>query len=192
MKPRFFKTQDAFRHFLAENHEKLDVLWVGFYKKASGKKSITWSESVEAALSFGWIDGLRQSIDKDSYKIRFTPRRPTSIWSDRNIKTAKKLIDQGLMQPAGMQAFEKRKEEKSRLYSFEQSTVDFHEAFASTFKTNKKAWAYFQSQAPYYRKTAKHWVMSAKQEKTRLKRLYQLIEDSQNERKVKPLRRPGK
>lgn len=191
MKPSFFKTYNDFRNFLAKNHDKLDELWVGFYKKGTGRESITWNESVEAAISFGWIDGLRRSINEESYTIRFTPRRPKSIWSNKNIKTAKELIAQGRMQPAGMKVFENRNEEKSGVYSFEQSKVAFSKAFESTLKENKKAWSFFQSQAPYYQRTAKHWVMNAMQEKTRIKRLHQLIRDSENKRKVKPLRRKG-
>lgn len=191
MNPHFFKTYNNFQTFLAKNHDKLDELWVGFYKKASGKESITWDESVEVAIIFGWIDGLRKSIDQESYTIRFTPRKQGSIWSDKNIKTANKLIEQGLMQVTGRKAFEKRKEEKSRVYSFEQSKVDFSKEFETIFKENVKAWSFFQSQAPHYQKAAQHWVMSAKQEKTRHKRLNELISDSENQRKVKPLRRKG-
>ncbi|SHI74009.1 Uncharacterized conserved protein YdeI, YjbR/CyaY-like superfamily, DUF1801 family [Tangfeifania diversioriginum] len=191
MKPEFFKTYNDFGDFLAENHNKLNELWVGFYKKSSGKESITWDESVKVAISFGWIDGLRKSIDEESYKIRFTPRKPGSNWSDKNIKTARILIGKNRMHPSGRKAFDQRKEKKSRVYSFEQPQVTFSKEFESTFKENKKAWAFFTSQAPYYQRTAIHWVMSAKQEKTRQKRLNELINDSENRRKVKPLRRKG-
>ena len=140
---------------------------------------MTWPKSVDEALCFGWIDGVRTSIDKDSYQIRFTPRKPTSIWSAINIKKVEALTKQGLMQPAGLASFEKRKEERSKVYAFENDKVNFTAEFEKKFKANKKAWVYFQSLAASYKKVSKHWVMSAKQEITRLKRLHQLIEESE-------------
>src|SRR5213595_1464232 len=120
MNPKFFKTPSAFHKWLAANHSTAKELWVGFYKKSSGKPSITWPESVDEALCFGWIDGLRKSVDENSYRIRFSPRRPTSIWSAVNIKRVDKLTGQGRMRPAGLQAFAKRKEYRSGIYSYEQ------------------------------------------------------------------------
>src|SRR5258705_13612293 len=117
MTPRFFKTPSAFRKWLAANHAKSKELWVGFYKKDSQKQSITWPESVDEALCFGWIDGIRKSIDEISYTIRFTPRKPRSIWSAVNIRRAKALAAQELMQPAGLRAFEARQENRSGIYS---------------------------------------------------------------------------
>ena len=152
---------------------------VGFYKVDSGKPSMTWSQSVDEALCFGWIDGDRKSIDKDSYQIRFTPRKPTSIWSGINIKKIEELTRQGLMQPAGLASFEKRKEERSKIYSFEKEVMKFSQGFEKQFKANKKAWKYFESLAPSYKKTSLHWVMSAKQETTRMKRLTELIKYSE-------------
>jgi uncharacterized protein YdeI (YjbR/CyaY-like superfamily) len=176
--PTFFAKQSDFRKWLQKNHKKETELLVGFYKVGSGKPSMTWSQSVDEALCFGWIDGVRKSIDKESYQIRFSQRRPTSIWSAINIKKIETLKKQGLMQPAGLAIFEKRTESKSRVYSFEKELVELPENFKKQFKANKKAWDYFQSLAPSYRKISTHWVMSAKQETTRLKRLNQLISES--------------
>lgn len=179
MTPIFFAKPSDFRKWLKKNHKKETVLIVGFYKVDSGKPSMTWSQSVDEALCFGWIDGVRTSIDKESYQIRFTPRKPTSIWSTINIKKIEELTRQGLMQPAGLAIFEKRKEEKSKVYSFEKETMRFSKVFEKEFKANKKAWKYFQLLAPSYKKTSIHWVMSAKQEATRLKRLNELIKHSE-------------
>lgn len=152
---------------------------VGYYKVGSGKPSMTWSQSVDQALCFSWIDGVRKSIDKESYQIRFTQRKPTSIWSAINIQKIEDLTKQGLMQPAGLAIFEKRKEERSNIYSHEIDEAKFSAAFEKKFKTNKIAWKYFQSLAPSYKKTSINWVMSAKQETTRVKRLTQLIAESE-------------
>jgi len=179
MTPIFFAKQTDFRKWLQKNHKKETELLVGFYKVGSGKPSMTWSQSVDEALCFGWIDGVRKSIDKDSYQIRFTRRKPGSIWSAINIKKVEELTRQGLMQPAGLAIFEKRKESKSKIYSHENEEVALPQQFKTQFKKNKKAWEYFQSLAPSYRKVSIHWVMSAKQEKTQLKRLNQLITDSE-------------
>ena len=142
---------------------------------------MTWSESVDQALCFGWIDGIRKSIDEESYQIRFTPRKPTSIWSAVNIKKIEELIKKGLMFPAGIAAFENRKEYKSRIYTYENKPTEFPENFLEQFKSNKKAWEYFENLAPSYKKTSMFWVMSAKQEATQIKRLQQLIADSENQ-----------
>lgn len=161
-----------------KNHAKQTELLVGFYKVGSGKPSMTWSQSVDEALCFGWIDGVRRSIDEDSYQIRFTQRKPSSIWSTVNIKKVEALTKQGLMQPAGLAIFEARKAGRSGIYAHEKSEALFTAAFLKLFKTNKKAWEYFQSLAPSYRKVSTHWVMSAKQAATQLKRLEQLIAES--------------
>lgn len=178
MKATFFPTQDKFRQWLKQHHKKETELIVGYYKVGSGKPSMTWSQSVDQALCFGWIDGIRRSLDDESYCIRFTPRKSTSIWSAINIKKIEELTRQGLMQPAGLASFENRKENKSRIYSFENEEVKFPTEFEKQFKANKKAWKFFQSLAVSYRKTSLHWVMSAQQETTRLKRLNQLIAES--------------
>jgi uncharacterized protein YdeI (YjbR/CyaY-like superfamily) len=179
MTPTFFEKQSDFRKWLKKNHEKETALLVGFYKVGSGKPSMTWSESVDEALCFGWIDGVRKSIDKDSYQIRFSQRKPSSIWSAVNIEKVEKLKEQGLMYPAGLDAFEKRKEERSKIYSHETENVKFTPEFEKLFKANKKAWEYFQSLAASYKKVSTHWVMSAKQASTQLKRLNALIGDSE-------------
>jgi uncharacterized protein YdeI (YjbR/CyaY-like superfamily) len=176
--PTFFAKQSDFRKWLQKNHKKESELLVGFYKVGSGKPSMTWSQSVDEALCFGWIDGVRKSIDKESYQIRFTRRKPTSIWSAINIKKIEELKKQGLMQPAGLASFEKRKDNKSRIYSYEKDEVELNENFKKQFKTNKRAWDYFQSLASSYKRLSTHWVMDAKQETTRLRRLNQLISDS--------------
>ena len=178
MNPRFFKSPPAFRKWLAANHAKSKELWVGFYKKGSGKPSIDWPQSVDEALCFGWIDGIRKSIDDASYKIRFTPRKPGSVWSAVNIRNVDRLIKEKLMQPAGLKAYEARKENRSGIYAYEQRSPELVEPYLTTFKRNKKAWVFYQAQPPSYRKVLNWWVISAKQEETRLKRLEQLIEKS--------------
>ncbi len=188
MKPKFFSNPLMFRKWLEINHSKKKELLVGFYKKSSGKLSITWPESVEQALCFGWIDGIRKSINEDSYSIRFTPRKPKSTWSAKNIATVEKLKKEGLMTSAGLATYNRREEKNSKIYSFEQKKVKLDDYYEKTFKKNKKAWNNFQSQPPYYRKTVTHWVMSAKQEVTRLNRLNTLINDSENGLKIKEMR----
>ena len=177
MTPIFFAKKADFRKWLLKNHKKETELLVGFYKVGSGKPSMTWSESVDEALCFGWIDAVRKSIDKDSYQIRFTQRKPTSIWSAVNIKKVEELTKAGLMQPAGLESFKKRIESKSRIYSHEKEAEELPGDFKKQLKANKKAWDYFQSLAPGYKKLSTHWVMGAKQETTRIKRLHQLIAD---------------
>lgn len=176
-KPLFFKTQILFRQWLEKNHNKKVEIFVGFYKVNSGKPSLTWSESVDQALCFGWIDGVKHSIDEDSYQIRFTPRKKNSIWSAVNIKKVTNLTQQGLMHDAGLESFSCRKEENSKVYAFENEEVKFSTEFEKKFKANKAAWTYFQSLAPSYRKPSSNWVMSAKQEATRIKRLEALISE---------------
>lgn len=179
MKPTFFTKQSEFRKWLEKNYNKKTELLVGFYKVNSGKQSMTWSQSVDEALCFGWIDGVRKSIDNDSYQIRFTQRRPTSIWSAINIKKIEELTKLGLMQAAGLEIFENRKENISKIYSYANEEVKFSKELEEQFKSNKKAWDYYQSLAPSYRKHSAYWVMSAKNETTRLKRLNELMTDSQ-------------
>ena len=186
-KIEFFKSQAEFRKWLKANHAKLTEQWVGFYKKSSGKPSITWPESVDEALCFGWIDGLRKSIDEESYKIRFSPRKAKSIWSAVNTRRTKELIELGLMYPAGLKVFENRDEQKTNLYSFERNTVALTPEYEKEFKLNKKAWSYFLSMPPSYQKPALWWVMSAKREDTQLSRLETLIKDSEAGRKIMPL-----
>ena len=186
-KPLFFPTQSDFRKWLQENHEKETELLVGFYKVGSGKKSITWSQSVDEALCFGWIDGVRRSIDEESYSIRFTPRKPKSIWSAINIKKIAELTDQKLMYPAGLAAFSKREENKSRIYSYEKEKSTLPDDFLKKFKLNHKAWKYFQSLPASYKNPAIHWIVTAKQDLTKAKRLEELIRDSEAGKKIKRL-----
>ena len=191
-KPTFFSTPSAWRAWLKANHAQVKELWVGFYKKDSGRPSITWPESVDGALCFGWIDGRRQGIDGISYKIRFTPRKPGSSWSAININRAQELVQLGLMQPAGSKAFQARTQEKSETYSYEQrNETKLSAAYQRQFRAQGKAWTFFREQAPWYQRTATWWVMSAKGEDTRLRRLATLIENSGSARLVPPLRRPG-
>jgi len=184
VRPKFFKSPSAFRKWLEANHSSAKELWVGFYKKDSGKPSITWPESVDEALCFGWIDGLRKKIDNQSYMIRFSPRKSTSIWSAVNIGHAQRLIKEGLMQPVGLKAFEARKENRSGIYSYEQRSPELEDKYARKLKRNKAAWEFFQSQPPSYRKTINWWIVSAKQEETRIKRLDRLIETSAKGRRL--------
>ncbi len=184
VRTKFFKSTSAFREWLAANHSKTKEFWVGFYKKTSGKPSITWPESVDEALCFGWIDGLRKNIDEDSYKIRFSPRKPASIWSAVNMRNAERLIKENRMQHAGLKAYEARKTYRSGIYSYEQRSPELVEPYLGKLKRNKKAWEFFQAQPPGYRKTMNWWIVSAKKEETRLKRLARLTEESAAGRRV--------
>ena len=179
MEPTFFATQSGFRRWLTKNHDRSSQLLVGFYKVGSGRPSMTWSESVDQALCFGWIDGVRKRIDEISYSIRFTPRKPTSIWSAINIKKVEDLIRSCQMQPAGLAAFEKRTEIRSKIYSYESAPVKLSPSFEKQFRSNKKAWEFFNSQAPSYRNVIIHRIMTAKQQKTKLLRLQQVISSSE-------------
>jgi len=187
IKPTFFATQDDFRKWLERNHTKATELLVGYYKVGSGKPSMSWSQSVDQAICFGWIDGVRKSIDEESYTIRFTPRKPTSIWSAINIKKVEELTQQGLMHKNGILAFENRKEHKSKIYTYEREALKLSNEFEKKFKANKKAWTFFQSLPPSYQKHAIDWVMRAKQEATSIKRLDELMTDSEAGRKIKRL-----
>lgn len=190
MKPRFFPTPSAFRAWLEQHHVESTELWVGFYKKNSGKPSITWPEAVDQALCFGWIDGIRKSLDAASYVIRFTPRKPSSTWSAVNIARAKELVAQRLMSPAGLQAFEKRSDEKSAIYSYEQrKSAQLSGTHETKFRANRRAWDFFQNQPPWYRRTTTYWVISAKKEETREKRFAILIDYSERQKPVPPLDR---
>jgi uncharacterized protein YdeI (YjbR/CyaY-like superfamily) len=186
--PRFFATPAEFRAWFDEHHETARELLVGFYKKGSAKPSITWPEAVDEALCVGWIDGVRKSIDSESYSIRFTPRKPRGIWSTVNIGRVTELISLGRMRPAGLKAFEKRSEEKSSIYAYEQKeSAQFDQAHERQFRANQSAWDWFQTQAAWYRRTATWWVVSAKREETRLKRLATLIECSEQGKKIDQL-----
>ncbi|NUO39397.1 MAG: bacteriocin-protection protein [Gemmatimonadaceae bacterium] len=177
--PRFFATPAAFRAWLDAHHDRAPELLVGFHKKGSGKPSMTWPESVDEALCYGWIDGVRRSLDEDSYTIRFTPRRPGSIWSNVNVAKVAALLQAGRMMPAGLAAWERRDPEKSGIYVFERNhPVAFDAEMERRFKRSRRAWTFFQAQPPGYRKQATHYVTSAKRPETRERRLTTLIECS--------------
>jgi uncharacterized protein YdeI (YjbR/CyaY-like superfamily) len=193
LKPHFFPSPAALREWLEEHHAETKELWVGLYKRDSGRPSITWPEAVDGALCFGWIDGLRKSVDALSYKIRFMPRKPRSIWSAVNVRRATELSNLGLMHSAGLGAFEKREGNRSEIYSYEQrKAAKLPSAYEKRFRTRPAAWKFFQAQAPWYQRTSSWWVISAKKEETRLKRLATLIEDSEHQRTLAALIRPPK
>lgn len=174
--PRFFVDAVAFRHWLQANAATTGELIVGFHKLGSGRPSMSWPDSVDEALCVGWIDGVRKRIDEHSYQIRFTPRRPGSIWSAVNIAKVERLIAAGRMQPAGLAAYALRTAEKSRVYAFEQEQIaELSQAELQAFKRQRAAWAFFEATPPGYRKTVLHWVVSAKRSATRDKRFAQLL-----------------
>jgi len=174
----YFPSSSDFRAWLEVNHAKCDELWVGFYKKASGRPSVTYSEALDEALCFGWIDGVRKTVDQLAYSVRFTPRKPTSKWSAVNVARVRKLITAGRMRAAGIKAFETAKD-KSRVHSYEdRNSAQFAPEDEKRFRANARAWKFFESRPPGYRKTITFWVSSAKKEETRGKRLATLIEVS--------------
>ena len=184
MPPTYFETPAAFRTWLEQNHAGAEELVVGFHKKGTGQPSMTWPESVDEALCFGWIDGVRRSVDADRYTIRFTPRKAGSVWSNVNVKKVQVLLDQGRMQPAGLAAFAARQENRSGIYSHEQESVELSEPYGAVLRVNPKAWEFFQQQPASYRKAVSWWVMSAKQEATRQARLARLVACSANAERV--------
>ena len=191
VKPTFFRDAAAFHRWLEKHHASRDELIVGFHRKASGKPSITYPEALDEALCFGWIDGVRRTLDETSYSIRFTPRRPKSIWSRVNIARVGVLTAEGRMQPPGIAAFERRDETKSDLYSYEARSRGFDEKTERLLRAEPRAWAFFQAQSPWFQRNASFWVMSAKREETRARRLGSLIEDLRHERIPAALARPS-
>jgi uncharacterized protein YdeI (YjbR/CyaY-like superfamily) len=192
MEPTFFATPEDFRAWLEAHHETESELLVGFHKKGSGRPSITWPESVDQALCFGWIDGVRRGIDDERYSIRFTPRQQRSTWSAVNVRRVGELEAEGLMRPAGRAVFERRTGDRTGIYSYERRrAAAFEPEQERAFQADERAWAWFQDQAPSYRRAATHWVISAKKPETRERRLQRLIEDSAAGRTVPPLTRPG-
>lgn len=184
-RPLFFASPARFRQWLAKSHARAAELWVGFYRKDSGRPSITWPESVDEALCFGWIDGIRKKVDDESYKIRFTPRRPKSIWSAVNIGRVAVLTHEGRMQPAGIAAFARREEATSAIYSFEnRESARLPAADEREFRRDPAAWEFFQRQPPGYRRLAAWFVISAKRPETRRKRLDRLITTSRAQRRL--------
>jgi uncharacterized protein YdeI (YjbR/CyaY-like superfamily) len=194
MNPRFFATPDQFHKWLVKNHASAKELLVGFHKKSSGKKSITYPEALDEALCFGWIDGVRNSLNDDSYTIRFTPRRTKSIWSLVNVRHVERLKKEGRMQPAGLAAFELRDAKRTGIYSFENRPRELSIEVQKIFRANKEAWNFFNTQPPFYKRTIAFWVMSAKKEETRMRRLNRLIEASAREERVgilEPKKKPS-
>jgi uncharacterized protein YdeI (YjbR/CyaY-like superfamily) len=184
MKAVFFPSPSHLRRWFDKNHAGEGELWVGFFKRRSEKPSVTWPESVDEALCVGWIDGIRKSLDEESYTIRFTPRKPRSIWSAVNIERAGALAAEGRMKPAGRKAFEARQENRSGIYSYEQRRDRLDEPYAGLLKKNKAASSFFEAQPPSYRRAAVWWVVSARKEETRLKRLGTLISLSARGRRI--------
>jgi uncharacterized protein YdeI (YjbR/CyaY-like superfamily) len=193
MQPTFFPTPDEWRVWLARHHATAGELWVGFHKRGSGRPSITWPESVDHALCYGWIDGVRKSLGAESYAIRFTPRRPGSTWSKVNLKRVDELEALGLMHPAGRAAHTARTAARSGIYAYEQRALArLTPDQERVFKRNRKAWSFFQAQAPWYRRTATYWVATAKRKETRARRLATLITDSAAGRRIGQLERPAR
>jgi uncharacterized protein YdeI (YjbR/CyaY-like superfamily) len=176
MKVTHFKSPAEFRKWLAKHHASEKELWVGYHRKETGKPSMTWQQSVDEALCYGWIDGIRKKVDDESYTIRFTPRKSRSTWSAVNIRRVHELIKDGRMSPAGLRAFEARVENRSGIYSYEQRKDQLDGPYAKRLERNKSAWKFYQAQPASYRRAANWWVVSAKKEETRMKRLEQLIE----------------
>jgi len=184
MKIVYFATPADLRQWFARHHHTATELWVGFHKKGSGKPSVTWPQSVDEALCVGWIDGIRKNVNATSYTIRFTPRRPSSTWSAINIRRAEELSAAGRMKSAGRRAFAARRENRSGIYSYEQRREAFDEPYASRLKQNRAASRFFAAQPPSYRRAACWWVVSAKREDTRLKRLAMLIDLSAHGQRI--------
>jgi uncharacterized protein YdeI (YjbR/CyaY-like superfamily) len=188
----YFETQGAFHEWLVANHDGASELWVGFFKRASGTPSVTYSEALDEALCFGWIDGVRRAVDGDRFVQRFTPRRPGSKWSAVNVKRAEALMEEGRMQPPGVAAFEARDPDGPK--STQERSEALSPEYEAALKSRPEAWAFFQAQPSWYRRTASAWVMDAKQEQTQLRRLETLASDSEAGEWIGPLRfaRKGK
>lgn len=178
MKPKFFSTPAKFREWLERNHDSASELLLGFHKKSSGKKSITYPEALDEALCFGWIDGVRKKLNETSYVQRFTPRKPKSIWSNINVRHVERLKKEGRMHASGLAAYERRDAKRTGIYSFENRPLQLSPAYEKRFRENKKAWEFFQAQPPYYKRLLIFRTMSAKKEETQIRRLEQLIEVS--------------
>jgi len=183
--PTFFPTPADFRAWLEEHHTTSEHLWVGYYKKASGKPTVTWEETVDEALCYGWIDGIRKSRNDESYVIRFTPRKPKSVWSQRNIHLVERLTAKGRMKAAGLAAFGFKDVHPESGYRTAQFDGAFTADQLAQFKKSAGAWEYYQEQPAGYRRQTARWVTNAKREETRQRRLATLIDDSRNRRRVK-------
>ena len=186
-KPRdvvFFASPEELRAWFDEHHETADELWVGYHRKATGRPTVTWPEAVDEALCVGWIDGIRYRLDDTRHAQRFTPRRKGSIWSAINTKRAGELMAEGRIRPAGLRAFEARSPERTAVYSYERETAAFSKDQQRRFEADRPAWAFFQAQAPSWRRAITHWVSSAKREETRERRFVRLVEDSRAGRRT--------
>ena len=188
MTPRFFTNPNELRMWFRENYNKTGELWVGYYKKNSGIPSIDWPESVDAALCFGWIDGIRKRHGEKTYKIRFTPRRPKSRWSARNVARMEALIAEGLVEEAGLSAFNGRDPARQAADARDRKEVRLPKEYESRIKADREAWRYFQSARPSYRKQVAFWIQSAKKEETKRRRLDVLVESSKRGEPIPPLR----
>ncbi len=188
-RPTFFADAAAFRAWLDDHHATADHLWVGYYKKATGKPSVTWEDTVTEALCYGWIDGIRKSHGDESYAIRFTPRKPDSVWSQRNIDLVERLTAEGRMKPEGLAAFEHKDAHPDSGYGAGGPTGELEPAMVARFKANPTAWAFFQNQPKGYRRQATNWVVGAKLEETQQRRLATLIDDSAAGLRIKQFRR---
>ena len=187
MEPKFFETLTAFRAWFEKEHASAAEICVGLYRKGTGRPSVTYPEALDAALCFGWIDGLRKTLDAESYSIRFTPRKPGSPWSTVNIRRARELKALGLMAESGLKAFEDCDERQAALHSQARNTAQLSDEDERTFRANPAAWEFYSRQTPSYRKGAAWWVVSAKRDETRRKRLLTLIEESERRRAIPPL-----
>jgi uncharacterized protein YdeI (YjbR/CyaY-like superfamily) len=179
------------RRWLEANHATATEIWLGFYKKRSGRRGITSAEALDEALCFGWIDGVRHGVDAERYANRYSPRTPTSFWSEINTKRALELIEEGRMRPAGLAAFERRDVARTKAYSFEQKTAGLSAEQERAFRRNRSAWSFWEAQPPGYRRTASWWVTSAKREDTRARRLSALIEHSARGNRIPVLTPPN-
>jgi uncharacterized protein YdeI (YjbR/CyaY-like superfamily) len=189
--PLFFETAEAFGQWLAAHHADTPELLVGFHKRGSGLASLTWPESVDEALCVGWIDGVRRSLGEDSYTIRFTPRRTGSHWSKVNVARVAELRAKGRMTPSGEAAFAARREDRTAKAAYErEAPAELTADEDAAFRAEPVAWQWFQAQAPWYRRTALHWVVSPKRAETRARRLAALVEFSRDGQLIGPLRRP--
>lgn len=188
----FFESPAALQAWFDDNYASVPELWVGYHKKATGRPSLTWSEAVDEALCVGWIDGVRYSLDEASHAQRFTPRRKGSTWSAVNVAKVATLVAAGRMRPAGLAAFDERTPERTAIYSYERATAALSDEEVDRLRSNEAAWADWEARPPSYRKAATHWVVSAKQDATRVRRLDTLIADSAAGRTVRPLTPPAK
>ena len=188
----FFETPAELRAWFEANHESATQLWLGYHRKRTGRPSVTWQEVVDQELCFGWIDSVRYSLDGDRSAQRITPRRSGSVWSAINIKRFQELEQMGMVHPNGRAAFDKRDEAKSRIYSYENRSRGFDAATEAAFRKNRTAWKFFEAQAPSYRRTASFWVMSAKRDETKKRRLEKLIATSRAAQRLAPFVSPSR